>query len=266
VAARAGQDQRAFGSEVLRVSVLRTPRISNFTDVDALAAEPGVLVRFAASPAELADADLVILPGTRATVADLGWLRERGLAAVVADRARAGRPVLGICGGYQMLGAEIDDPVESRAGRVAGLGLLPTQVAFGPDKVLGQVRGTGYGGPVTGYAIHHGVVRITGQAGPFPGGCRSGAVFGTAWHGTLECDDFRRAFLAEVAALAGRDFTPQPDTSFAAIRQARLDTLADLVADHLDMTTVDQLIEHGAPPGLPVIAPPGAKPMVAGTP
>ena len=265
MAARAGQDQRAFGNEVLRVSVLRTPRISNFTDVDALAAEPGVLVRFAASPAELADADLVILPGTRATVADLGWLRERGLAAVVADRARAGRPVLGICGGYQMLGAEIDDPVESRAGRVAGLGLLPTQVAFGPDKVLGQVRGTGYGGPVTGYAIHHGVVQVTGQAGPFPGGCRSGAVFGTAWHGTLECDDFRRAFLAEVAALAGRDFTPQPDTSFAAIRQARLDTLGDLVADHLDHEAVDRLIEHGAPPGLPVIAPAGAKPMVAET-
>jgi adenosylcobyric acid synthase len=112
---------------------------------------------------------------------------------------------------------------------------------------------------VTGYAIHHGVVRVTGQAGPFPGGCRSGAVFGTAWHGTLECDDFRRAFLAEVAALAGRDFTPQPNTSFAAIRQARLDTLADLVADHLDQAAVDRLIEHGAPPGLPVIAPAGAQ-------
>jgi len=256
--AGAGQDQWAFGKEVLRVSVLRTPRISNFTDVDALAAEPGVLVRFAASPAELADADLVILPGTRATVADLGWLRDRGLAGVVAERARAGRPVLGICGGYQMLGAEIDDPVESRAGRVAGLGLLPAQVVFGPDKVLGQVRGTGYGGPVTGYAIHHGVARVTGQADPFPGGCRSGAVFGTAWHGTLECDDFRRAFLAEVAALTGRDFTPQPGTSFAAIRQARLDTLAGLAADHLDMAAVDQLIGQGAPPGLPVIAPAGA--------
>jgi adenosylcobyric acid synthase len=265
MAARAGQDQRAVGSEVLRVSVLRTPRISNFTDVDAIAAEPGVLVRFAASPAELADADLVILPGTRATVADLGWLRDRGLAALVADRARAGRPVLGICGGYQMLGAEIDDPVESRAGRVAGLDLLPARSVFGVDKVLGQVHGTGYGGPVTGYAIHHGVVQVTGQASPFPGGCRSGAVFGTAWHGTLECDDFRRAFLAEVAALAGRDFTPQPDTSFAAIRQARLDTLADLAADHLDMAAVDRLIEQGAPPGLPVIAPAGAGPVVAET-
>jgi adenosylcobyric acid synthase len=248
---------------VLRVSVLRTPRISNFTDVDALAAEPGVLVRFATTPAELADADLVIVPGTRATVADLGWLRERGLAAVITERAHAGRPVLGICGGYQMLGAEIDDPVESRAGQVAGLGLLPARTTFGPGKVLGQVRGTGYGAPVTGYAIHHGVPRVTGPAESFPGGCRVGAVFGTAWHGTLESDDFRRAFLAEIAALAGRDFAPQPGTSFAAIRQARLDTLADLVADHLDQEAVDRLIEQGAPSGLPVIAPAGAAPVAA---
>ena len=145
---------------------------------------------------------------------------------------------------------------------VAGRGLLPVRTVFGPDKVLGQVSGTGYGGPVTGYAIHHGVPRVTGAAGPFPGGCRSGAVFGTAWHGTLESDEFRRAFLAEVAALAGRDFTPQPGTSFAAIRQARLDTLADLVAGHLDMAALDRLIEYGAPPDLPVIAPAGAAPVV----
>ena len=259
--ADAAHHQLAFSKEVLRVSVLRTPRISNFTDVDALAAEPGVLVRFATTPAELADADLVVLPGTRATVADLGWARERGLTAVVAERARTGRPVLGICGGYQMLGGEIDDPVEFRAGLVAGLGLLPVRTVFGPGKVLGQVSGTGYGRPVTGYAIHHGVPRVTGAADPFPGGCRSGAVFGTAWHGTLESDEFRRGFLAEVAALAGRDFTPQPGTSFAAIRQARLDTLADLVADHLDQAALDRLIEHGAPPDLPVIAPAGGAPV-----
>jgi adenosylcobyric acid synthase len=86
-------------SQVLRVSVVRFPRVSNFTDVDALAAEPGVLIRFATEPAELADADLVILPGTRATVTDLGWLRQRGLAAAITERAAAGQPVLGICGG-----------------------------------------------------------------------------------------------------------------------------------------------------------------------
>src|SRR5216683_849630 len=87
-----------FGKDVLRVTVVRLPRISNFTDIDALAAEPGVLVRFATSPAELADADLVVLPGSRATVADLAWLRARGLAGAIAGRAGKGLPVLGICG------------------------------------------------------------------------------------------------------------------------------------------------------------------------
>jgi adenosylcobyric acid synthase len=247
-----------FGREVLRVSVVRTPRISNFTDVDALAAEPGVLVRFATRAAELADADLVILPGTRATVADLGWLREQGLAKVIGERARTGQPVLGICGGYQMLAAEIEDRVESRAGVVAGLGLLPVRVTFGTGKVLGRPRGTGYGAEVTGYEIHHGVATVTSPgAGPFPGGCRAGAVWGTVWHGTLECDEFRRAFLTEVAALAGRQFTPEPGTSFAAARQATLDRLADLVADHLDGEQLDRLIEGGPPPGLPVLPPAG---------
>jgi adenosylcobyric acid synthase len=251
-----------LGKEILRVSVIRTPRISNFTDVDALAAEPGVLVRFATSPAELADADLVVLPGTRATVADLGWLRERGLAAAVTERARRGRPVLGICGGYQMLASEIDDPVESGAGVVAGLGLLPVRVTFGADKVLARPSGTGYGAEVRGYEIHHGVAEVAeGRAEPFPGGCRTVAVWGTTWHGTLESDEFRRAFLTEVAALAGRDFTVAPDTSFAAARQARLDTLADLVAGHLDTGAVSQLIEHGAPARLPVV-PPAGPPVV----
>src|SRR5256714_3882663 len=102
--------------DILRVAVVRLPRISNFTDVDALAAEPGVLLRFATSPADLADADLVVLPGSRATVSDLAWLRDRGLAAAVTERARAGRPVLGICGGYQMMGSQIEDAVGSRRG------------------------------------------------------------------------------------------------------------------------------------------------------
>jgi adenosylcobyric acid synthase len=251
-----------LGNDVLRVSVVRLPRISNFTDIDALAAEPGVLVRFARQPAELADADLVVLPGTRATVADLAWLRGRGLAEVITARAAKGRPVLGICGGYQMLGREIDDEVESSAGRVAGLGVLPARVAFGPGKRLGRPAGSGYGAPVTGYEIHHGVVTLDPGAEPFLDGCRTPAVWGTSWHGTLESDAFRRAFLTEVAALAGRDFTVAPDTEFAALRQARLDVLGDLVAEHLDTAALGRLIDGGPPPGLPVVPPagPGERP------
>jgi len=250
-----GPPASPFGTkDFLRVAVVRLPRISNFTDVDALSAEPGVLVRFAVTPADLADADLVVLPGSRATVADLAWLRDRGLASAVAERARAGRPVLGICGGYQMMAGQIDDPVESRGGLTEGLGLLPVRVRFGPEKILGRPRGRALGAPVTGYEIHHGVAEVTDpSAEPFLDGCRRGAVWGTSWHGVLENDEFRRAFLAEVAALAGRDFTPAPGPGFAAVREARLNVLGDLVAGYLDTAALSQLIEDGPVPGLPAL-------------
>jgi adenosylcobyric acid synthase len=246
-----------LGNEVLRVSVVRLPRISNFTDIDALAAEPGVLVRFATGPAELADADLVVLPGSRATIADLAWLRDQGIAEMIETRAAKGLPVLGICGGYQMLGREIDDQVESGTGRVIGLGLLPSRTQFGEKKQLGRPAGRAYGADVTGYEIHHGIATAEPGAEPFLDGCRAGAVWGTSWHGTLENDAFRRAFLTEVAALAGRDFTVSLDTDFAAARQARLDVLGDLVSQHLDTEGLTRLIGEGPPPGLPVIPPAG---------
>jgi len=245
------------GPESLRVSVIRLPRISNVTDIDALSAEPGVLVRLATTPAELADADLVVLPGTRATVDDLAWLRERGLADVISARAASGLPVLGICGGYQMLGRAIDDRIESGAGTVPGLGVLPVRVCFGPDKQLGRPAGSAYGAPVAGYEIHHGIVTVEDYAVAFLDGCRVASTWGTSWHGTLENDDFRRAFLADVARCARRDFVAAPDTSFAAARQAHLDLLGDLVAEHLDTAGLARLIEHGPPAGLPVIPPAG---------
>jgi adenosylcobyric acid synthase len=241
------------GRDVLRVSVVRLPRLSNWTDLDALRSEPGVLVRYATTPEELADADLVVLPGTRQTVADLAWLRDRGLDVALARREG---PVLGICGGYQMLGTQIEDEVESGAGTVEGLGLLPVRTAFGPDKVLARPTGSWLGQPVTtGYEIHHG--RITPYGGEaFLDGVRSGQVFGTVWHGALESDGFRRAFLREVAAATGRAWE-SGERSFEDVRQARLDVLGDLVADHLDTEAVLRLLREGAPAGLPFV-PPGA--------
>ncbi|GAA3118526.1 cobyric acid synthase [Planomonospora alba] len=241
-----------YGRQTLRVAVVRLPRISNFTDVDALAAEPGVVVRFVTSPAELDDADLVVLPGSRATVSDLAWLRASGLAEALRDRV-----VLGVCGGYQMLARTIRDDVESGAGLVEGLGLLPAAVEFAPDKVLGRPVGEAYGCRVAAYEIHHGVVTPDDGAEPFLDGCRAGTVWGTTWHGALENDDFRRAFLLQVAAASGRDFTPAPDTCFAALREQRLDALGDLVERHVDTEALLRLLEGGAPQGLPVLPPGG---------
>jgi adenosylcobyric acid synthase len=241
------------GEDVLRVSVARLPRLSNFTDLDALAAEPGVLLRYASRPEELADADLVVLPGTRSTVADLGWLRATGLADAVTRRAAEGRPVLGICGGHQMLARTITDDVESGSGVVPGLGLLPTDVRFAPEKTLGRPVGTAFGQRVRGYEIHHGVVTVDAGAEPFLDGARAGSVWGTTWHGALEDDGFRRAFLTEVARASGRRFVPAPDTDFAAVREARLDALGDLVAEHADTDALWRLIESGPPDGLPLL-------------
>ncbi|MFE3829980.1 cobyric acid synthase [Streptomyces sp. NPDC059092] len=253
-----------YGEDVLRVAVCAVPLMSNFTDVDALAAEPGVVVRFVDRPEELADADLVIVPGTRGTVRALAWLRERGLADALALRAAEGRPVLGICGGYQILGERIDDEVESRAGSVAGLGLLPVRVRFEREKTLARPAGVALGERVEGYEIHHGVADVRGgdafvtdPEGRALDGCRSGAVQGTHWHGALESDAFRRRFLTEVARAAGRRFVPAPGTSFGALREEQLDLLADLVEEHADTAALLRLIEEGAPAGLPFI-PPGA--------
>jgi adenosylcobyric acid synthase len=226
--------------------------MSNVTDVDPLAAEPGVIVDLATTPAQLEGADLVILPGTRATVSDLGWLRETGLAAAIADRAARGQPVLGICGGYQMLAVKIHDDVESRAGTVPGLGLLPATVRFSAAKTLTRPSGTALGAPVAGYEIHHGTVTADGGEA-FLDGCSAGSVRGTTWHGIFENDAFRRAFLRDLAARTGRDFTPAPAVSFAAVRERRYDVLADLIEQHLDTDALHGLIEGGVPADLPTV-------------
>jgi adenosylcobyric acid synthase len=254
-------DARAAVSQdepVLRVAVLRLPRISNFTDVDALGVEPNVDVRFVDSAGAVLGADLVVVPGTRATLADLEWLRARGLDAALHRRAREGLPVLGVCGGFQMLGEWVDDPaaVESpRPQRVEGLGLLPASTRFEPDKTLDRPHGQWHETPVHGYVIHHGRVQVHGGE-PFLDGTRRGTVWGTLWHGALENDAFRRAWLAQVAAQAGRDdWAPRPDTSFTGLRTARLDLLADAVEEHLDTEALLRLVDRGAPDGLAFVAP-----------
>ncbi|WP_336081545.1 cobyric acid synthase [Nocardia sp. SSK8] len=283
-----GRPGPPHGSEWLTVAAVRLPRISNSTDIEALACEPGVAVRWADGPDQLTTADLVVLPGSKATISDLEWLRAKGIDAALHARAATGRPILGICGGYQMLGRRIVDGIEYSAARPSaamgaaadgtppqdrqfldaphrdgasaghpwiadGLGLLDLDIEFADPKIARQVTGHAGEIPVHGYEIHHGRVRRTGDPAWLtidgePEGSARAAIWGTHVHGLLESDEFRRHWLTEVAARAGRTgFTVSPATSVAATRTAQLDLLADLVESHLDLAALDTLIAQGAP-------------------
>jgi len=243
----------------LDVAVLRFPRVSNFTDVDALAAEPGVCVRWVDRAARFGEPDLVVLPGSKATVADLAWLRDTGLdRALVARMARGDAPaVLAVCGGLQMLGRRIEDPdgVEAAAGTVEGLGLLDIDTTFTADKRTVRRRGRerGSGLAVTGYEIHHGRVRAGPSAQPWfdlegPGGVepegvldRARALYATTLHGVLENDELRAALLGAVADRRGKPWRPS-GVSFAGLRQAQLDRVADACETHLDLEALVRII------------------------
>jgi adenosylcobyric acid synthase len=218
------EGRRSTDAGGARVAVVRFPRISNFTDVDALGLEPGLDVVFAHTPAGLAGADLVVLPGTRATRSDLAWMRERGLDRAVLDHAAAGRPVFGICGGCQVLGRTISDPhgIEGPPGDVEGLGLLDLRTQFGVEKVLRLHE-------PAGYEIHHG--RVSGSL-------TSGVVTGTMVHGSLESDEQRAGYLRSALSV-------ESGASFSMARARRLDLLGDLVEEHLDVDALLALATGG---------------------
>ena len=258
------------GATPLTVTVVHLPRISNFTDVDALRLEPGVEVSFGTSPRGIAEADLVLIPGTKSTVDDLRWMRERGIAEALAARHARGGAILGICGGYQMLGLTIEDEVESRAGHAEGLGLLPVRTTFAERKTLARPTGHALGAPITtAYEIHHGMVEVLGGAPlmtetPDPesralDGCSAGHVLGTLWHGALESDAFRAALLSWVAARSGGAAARPPSgAQLAAARAAQFDRLADAVDEYCDTAALLRLIEQGPTPGLALL-PPGSE-------
>jgi adenosylcobyric acid synthase len=247
-------------SHTLDVAVVRLPRISNFTDLDPLALEPNVGLRLVDSGGALGRPDLLILPGSKSTVADLDWLHRRGLAAAIAALAHepgSATTILGICGGYQMLGRCIDDRVESDPPRtVQALGLLPVETIFDAEKVTCWTTGRALGQPVMGYQIHHGRTTSTqgwiqlteGPQAASVEGCSSagGLVLGTNLHGLFEVDGFRAAFLARVAARAGRAWSTS-GASFAAAREEKFDRLADALEEHIDLGALDRLIAQARP-------------------
>lgn len=253
------------GDRPVRVAVIRLPHLSNPSDLDPLLLEPGVELRWATRPGDLEGADLVVLPGSRATVADLHWARERGLDVALRDR-EPGVHVLGLCGGYQLLGTRVHDEVESGEGTAEGLGLLPVQTVFGPTKVVRRARGRAIdsGAEVEGYEIRWGRpqrhggqpwLSLDGDAQTAtPGqacaeeGCLDGTVAGSSLHGILDGDRLRHDLLARVAAARGRRFTPSP-VPYAEALEAHLEHLADWVETHLDIEAVLGLARTAVAPG-----------------
>jgi adenosylcobyric acid synthase len=223
------------GAPVLDVAVVAWPRIANATDLDSLRAEPGVGVRFVRGPHELGSPHLVVLPGTKATVADLGWLRATGLAAAIDALAAGGATtVLGICGGLQVLGTSItDDGVESGAGTVPGLGRLPVRTVFEAEKVVRRTA--------AGYEIRHG--RVLPEA--LVHESADGTWLGTTVHGLYEDDGCRSALLARVAARSGVDWSPS-GIRFAEVRRAHHDRLADWLEAGADVEALLALAERAA--------------------
>ena len=249
----------------LDIAVIRLPRISNHDDVEPLEHEPGVGVRFVDHPADLTGADLVILPGSKSTASDLAWLRQTGLGDAIVARASAREPLIGICGGCQMLGEVIDDPHGVEAGgRVAGLGVLPLATRFGRDKRTAQVRaraaapslltgGATLAGVVTGYEIHMGAVEPTrpcpaaftlvtrnGELADARDGAIAGygAIVGTMLHGVFDNDALRAALLD---ALRARRGLPAPPPRALPTREATYDRLADAVRDNVDLALLWRL-------------------------
>ncbi len=228
----------------IRIAIPRLPRIANFDDLDPLASEPGVMIDLveAGRPIPL-DADIVILPGSKATLADLEYLRAQGWDIDIAAFARQGGTVLGLCGGYQMLGKRIADPegVEGRPREAQGLGLLDVDTVLTKHKELREVAGVDIESnvPVSGYEMHMGDTSGPDCARPMfrianmrSEGARSerGRIRGTYLHGLFAADSFRRRFLAEVS---GKSRADSPD--YAATIERVLDGLAEHLESHLDL-------------------------------
>jgi adenosylcobyric acid synthase len=253
------------------IAVVRLPRIANFDDFEPLAREPRVRVRFVRCPTDLGDVDLIILPGSKSTIADLRWLRERGWDDVITVAAARGRPILGICGGYQMLGLALLDPahVESEVAHERGLGLLPVETTFAQTKTTVQIAaeaaaGTGLFGSAAGirlaaYEIHAGRTVLRASPGLQCGGSpfviaerqgrplgeiegatnATGNVQGTYLHGLFANGSIRRAALTHLARRRGipadpRWGAPPPIDPY--------DRLADVIEVVLDIPAIARLV------------------------
>ena len=231
------------------IAVIRLPRISNFTDFTPLGLHPSLGVRYVGDANHLGSPDLVILPGTKNTMGDLVWLRENGLEARILRLASAGTPVLGICGGYQMLGQSISDPeCAEHGGEMRGMGLLPARTVFSRKKTQTQTTAVCAapfaGARIRGYQIHMGQT-ITDGAEPFcileegrTDGARRGNVFGTYLHGLFDTGLLTEALASWLCRRKGTAPESAAPMDYESFRESQLDLLAETVRESLDMQAI----------------------------
>lgn len=246
---------------MIDIAVIRLPRISNFTDFGALELAQGIRVRYVSTPEQFGHPAMIILPGTKNTMADLLWMRQNGLEAVIKKYAAAGGIVFGICGGYQMLGEELRDPEQVEyGGTLAGIGLLPDSTLFLPQKTrtrkqgcFGQVQGALSdlsGIPFEGYEIHMGTTNsnipltLAGQEKE-NGGSQQGNIYGTYYHGIFDRLEVVQALakaLYRSQGLEGTDYTVYDPEAY---RQKQFDLLAEGVQKSLAMEQIYRILEKG---------------------
>ena len=238
--------------KLLDIAVIRLPRISNFTDFSPFERYANVSVRYVGRVRDLQDPDIILLPGTKSTIADLMWLRQSGLEAAILKAADAGKLVFGICGGYQMLGNSVSDPdgVESaEVDRIAGMALLDMDTTFRGQKVQRQTDGTfsGVGGMLsglngmdyTGYEIHMGESSV-----PLPPVQHRGSVYGSYIHGIFDAPGVTDCILQAVCRKKGIDFDALGSFDLNAYKQRQYDTLAQAVRSGLDMDLVYRILNR----------------------
>lgn len=242
------------GDGQLDIAVIRLPRISNFTDFAPLAGHPAFTLRYVRSTGELGSPDMVILPGTKSTSADLVWLRQTGLEAALLRLVGQGMPLLGVCGGYQMMGTLLRDPLGTEGGpaELRGMGLLPCETEFVSQKTRTRRTGRGLegilqGAALTGYEIHQGITRVQGK--PFVqfedksvDGCAHGCCCGTYLHGLFDTDEALDALAVNLSRKRG--IAPvRASGSRAEWRQSQYELLAEGVRRALDMKRIYDILE-----------------------
>ncbi|MBR5363952.1 MAG: cobyric acid synthase [Oscillospiraceae bacterium] len=246
---------KAQNTGIIDIAVIRFPKISNFSDFDVFLQYSGVSVRYVTKPEQLGNPDLLILPGTKSTISDMQWMRQTGMEQAVLSLAGRGFPIFGICGGYQMLGAEIADPDKTECGgSIRGLGLLPCQTVFHSDKTQTRTEGQfceiqGFFSCLSharydGYEVHMGMTETEASPLTDRGGCFCGSIGGCYVHGIFDSAEVSGALIRALYSAKGLQYQGAAEDR-RTHRDRQLDCLADTVRQSLDIPKIYQIMEAG---------------------